>query len=130
MSDDSAAEPGTPPAELETRAWLLGGALAGNVEGVLRLAGRRLNFTGPSGQVFDAPLDDVRDVTFPWYYFNGGLKLRIGMKRYRVSFVEPVRGDGDLSALFGLGGVAEGRRAGRLWRQILGAVSTGGSGPA
>jgi hypothetical protein len=32
---------------------------------MLALAGGRLSFMGPSGPVFDAPLDEVRDVTFP-----------------------------------------------------------------
>jgi hypothetical protein len=67
------------------------------------------------------------DMTFPWYYFNARLNLRVGTNLYRVSFVEPVRGDGDLEALIGLGGVAEGRRAGKLWKETLQLVSPGGS---
>jgi hypothetical protein len=92
-------EPATPGAELRTPAWLLRGPAAGNVVGVLALANGRLSFTGPRGTLFDASLPEVSEVSFPWYYFNGGLKLTVGGMHYRVSFLEPAGARSELVAL-------------------------------
>lgn len=97
---------------LYTQVWLLDG-LTGSVPGALRLAHGRIAFTTDDGRrVFDVPLSSVSEVKFPWYYFGGGVKLRIGAESYRLSFVQPnnVAGQSDI---FG------GRRAGKAWKAAL-----------
>lgn len=124
---------------LRTPAWLLIGL--GNVPGVLELADGRLGFTTEEGRVFEAPLSQINDLKFPWYYFGGGMKLRVGNEKYRVSFVRPngasdvpghlfARTDilgaaGDVVGLLTAGrkflDVGQGRRAGKAWKSVLAA---------
>jgi hypothetical protein len=97
-----------------TSAWLLIG-MTGSAHGVLRLANGRLTFTTGDGRsVFDVPLSGVSDVKFPWYYFSGGVKIRIGADSYRLSFVQPNNeaGPSDIGA---------GRRAGKALKALLAA---------
>lgn len=77
----------------------------GSTQGVLELADGRLSFTATEhyrgaglrsdgrvdegGQLFEAPLSEVSEVRWPWYYFGGGVKLKIGDQKYRLSFVKP-----------------------------------------
>jgi hypothetical protein len=39
--------------------------------------------------LFVAELGDVSDLRFPWYYFGGGLKMKVLGEKYRISFVRP-----------------------------------------
>lgn len=102
---------------LRTDAWLLRGI--SSIPGTLALAENRLRFTASgygtawpfqlrtlervaarpglahrldadeTALVFDLPLGEVRDVSFPWYYFSGGVKLTARGVRYRFSFARP-----------------------------------------
>lgn len=45
-----------------------------------------------------------RVVAFPWYYVGGGVKLPIGERRYRLSFLEPAGSGSALPALLGWSG--------------------------
>jgi hypothetical protein len=117
-----------------TPAWLLVG-LTRSVPGVLELVDDDLAFTTDDGRLFDVPLAEVRDVEFPWYYFGGGVKLRVGAERFRLSFVRPndasdLEGrllarseDGGAAALLTAGrkvlDIGDGRRAGRAWKRVL-----------
>jgi hypothetical protein len=133
MTDDVAQS------HLVSPAWLIGGLR--NVPGYLGAGGGRLTFVSDT-PVFDVPLDEVTDVTWPWYWFGGGFKLRAGGQRYKVTFVRPngmpdpdpsmlltgigvfgaLTGTGhDVSALRGLADIGTGRAAGRRWKQFLGA---------
>lgn len=91
-----------------TSAWLLVG-ITGTVPGVLELTDGRLSFTTRERRLFDVPLPEVSNIVFPWYYFGGGVKFRIGANSYRISFVEP----NDTWA------IGEGRRAGKAWKSVL-----------
>ena len=93
---------------LRTPAWLLTG-IVGSVSGVLELTGGRLAFMTEQRSLFEVPLSRVSNVSFPWYYFGGGVKFRIGADRYRMSFVEPGES----------GDIGEGRRAGKAWQKVL-----------
>ena len=121
------------PACLRTPAWLLVGFF-GNCPGVLELADGRLSFLTEEGHPFDAPLAEVTAVTFPWYYFGGGMKLTVRGQRYRLSFVRP-NGAEDVSGqvLARLGNplglltagqkvvdIGTGRQAGKTWKAALG----------
>jgi len=98
---------------LHTQVWLLSG-MTGSEEGILQLADGRIIFTSIDGQtVFDARLPEVSEMEFPWYYFGGGMKLRIAAERYRVSFLRPGNTGG------GIGDIAPGRRVGKLWKAAL-----------
>jgi hypothetical protein len=119
---------------LRTPAWQLIG-LTRSEPGVLELINGSLAFTTEEGRLFHASLADVTNVHFPWYYFGGGVKLTVGSRRYRLSFVRPndetdIPGrlmarsqDGGAAALLTAGrkvrDIGEGRRAGRAWRAAL-----------
>jgi hypothetical protein len=118
---------------LRTPAWQMVGITV-SVPGVLELADGRLGFTTVEGRVFEAPLAEVSDVVFPWYYFGGGVKLRVGGEQVRISFVRPndatdvpgrvLAGEGDAgAALLTVGrkvdDIGQGRAAGSAWRAIL-----------
>jgi hypothetical protein len=125
-----------PGEELRSVVWLLKGT-TGSTEGVLELSRGRLSFTmsgqytgapftanddrgDQGGKVFDAPLDAVTDVQFPWYYFGGGAKLTVAGETYRLSFLKP--GNATLSPLGGATGIPSGRRMGKEWRRILSSI--------
>ena len=82
------------------------------------LKGERLVFDARDGRrLFDAALGEVSDVTFPWYYFGGGVKLRIGTDRYRVSFARP----GNLPdvPIETVGDLPSARESGKMWKSVL-----------
>ena len=110
----------SPPA-LRSPAWLLSG-LTGSVPGELTLAHGRLAFETRDGRrMFDAALGELAAVTFPWYYFGGGMRVRIATDSYRVSFARP----GNLPEDPGEpGDIRSARRAGAAWKSALGAVIT------
>lgn len=78
-------------------------------------------------------LAEVGGLTFPWYYFSGGLKLTVAGEEYRLSFVEPngarypearaQAAAGDPQALAFVAAKAQevgvGRGVGRRWRSLL-----------
>ena len=90
--------------------------------------------------MFDVRLDDVTDVTWPWYYFGGGVKLSVAGEQYRLSFVLPngaeyptarlaAAGDPAALAIVAQKGneIAVGRKAGKEWRRRLEAVGAAAS---
>ena len=96
-----------------TEAWLLKG-ITRNVPGVLGLdQGHLLFVTHDDETIFDAPLTSVGDVKVPWYYFGGGIKLRVGDERYRLSFVPPTAVGG------GIADIPEGRANCKMWLSLL-----------
>jgi hypothetical protein len=119
-----------------TPTWLLTG-MSGNVPGLLELVDGRLSFTTEEGRVFDTAVSEVSEVIFPWYYFGGGAKFKIGTASYRISFVKP-NGASDipagLIALLGdeargaagiltigrkVSDIGKGRNAGKAWKAVL-----------
>ena len=100
------------PRSLRTPAWRLVG-LSRSIPGELHLHDGRLRYTISDGRLFDAALEDVTDVVFPWYYFGGGMTLRVGRDAYRFSFVVPTEDYGSL------GDIPDGRRAGKAWKAAL-----------
>ena len=101
-----------------------------SLPGILESGGGRFAFTTDEQRVFDVPLSEVTDVKFPWYYFGGGVKFKIGTAGYRLSFVQPNDADdipfdlisrtefGDPAAR-STAGIREGRQAGEAWKLIL-----------
>lgn len=101
-----------------TPAWLLDGMIE-SIPGTLELRNRRLSFTAGGRIVFDAPLETVSGVKFPWYYFGGGMKLQAGGQSYRISFVTP---DNKFASAIGTEhslSVTDGRKIGRSWQELL-----------
>lgn len=90
-------------------AWLMTG-VSGSEPGHLELINGRLVFAGNKGSRFDFPLAEVSDIKFPWYYFNGGMKFRVGADSFRISFVEPHNDHAD---------IVGGRELGKAWKQVL-----------
>ena len=111
-------------------AWLLAGL--GHFPGVVALRAGRLSFTTDEGVVLDAPLEKAA-VTFPWYWFGGGFRVVAGGRRWKISLTRPEGAprpsvgllefsglDGGLGSAAGsLRDVADGRRRGRAWRELL-----------
>lgn len=132
---------------LRSKAWLLRGV--SSLPGILSLDGHRLTFTatvagsfwrrqlqqleqetkaaglaermlqGEHTVLLDAALADVRDVTFPWYYFTGGGKLSVRDVRYRFSFARPTSTRVVYAVARLLQDIDEGRGQGRLWKAVL-----------
>lgn len=93
-----------------TSVWRLKG-ITGSEPGNLELTNGRLIYTPDHGRPgFNVPLSDVRDINFPWHYFGGGFKMRIGGDSYRFSFIEPHNHYADVSA---------GRETGKAWKKAL-----------
>jgi hypothetical protein len=121
-------------------AWLLKGITV-SIPGWLELKRDRLRFMTPEEVVFDAPLSEVTSVTFPWYYFGGGVKLLASGQPHRLSFVVPNGGEyveGRALAAFGnpeslfmaaskMADIHDGREIGRRWRELLGGAATASS---
>ena len=86
--------------------------MTGSEPGHLELRGGRLIYspTDDSRPGFDVPLLEVTDINFPWHYFGGGFKMRIGGEQFRFSFVEPHNESADIGG---------GREAGKAWKKIL-----------
>ena len=119
--------------EFASYAWLLEGI--GNTPGWLDLQEDRLRFTTSERIVFDVPRRELTSISFPWYYFGGGMKVSAAGRRYRVSFLIPNDAEfpGDREGaprgsparpLLPLAsedaGIIAGRKVGRRWRQLLG----------
>ena len=104
---------------MRSPAWLLSGPTR-SVAGELRLTGGRLVFETRDGQrKLDAALGDVSAVTFPWYYFGGGMKLRIGTDNYRISFARPGNLPEDFGENASVGDIASSRQTGAAWKSAL-----------
>ena len=122
---------------LVSPAWLIGGLR--NVPGYLATAQGGLTFVSDT-PVFDVPLSQVTDVSWPWWWFGGGLKLTAAGQRWKITFVRPngmppphpsmlETGVGvfglltgpwhDIYAMRGLPHGRSGRAAGRQWREVL-----------
>ena len=114
--------------------WQLKGLLGGSEPGVLTFADGRLSFTTEERVAFEAPASAFLDLTFPWYDFGGGLKLRVDGRPYRLSFVKPngaadvsgrllARAGNPLAAALTVGrkvrDINQGVRAGRTWKALL-----------
>lgn len=94
-----------------TQVWKLTG-LMGSEPRHLEMRAGRLIYT-PTDRLtpgFDVPVSEVTEVNFPWHYFGGGFKMRIGSEQHRFSFVEPHKVAADISG---------GREAGKAWKKIL-----------
>lgn len=113
-----------------TPAWLMRGLT--NEPGVLSLYAGRLRLVTGEGVVFDAPLGAVERLAFPWYQGAGGLRVTVGGHRYRIALGRPhgaatpplrlldaATGSAEDGGL-AVHSVLEGRRAGRVWRTLLG----------
>lgn len=137
-----AAEEPTQGPVLRTPAWYLIG-LTRSLPGALQLAGSRLTLATEFTPLFDEPLSAVERVSWPWWYFGGGCKVRVEGDGYRLSFVRP-NGAMDTSTrvviseagpagagaaldytLAKMRDVHGGRARGRAWREVLDAALAG-----
>ncbi len=111
------------PRAIRSPAWLLSG-LTRSVAGELTLTNGRIVFeTRDGARLLDAALSELTSATFPWYYFGGGMKLRIGSETYRLSFARP----GNLpeySAPDDGGDMRSSRQSGAEWKAALTALMT------
>ena len=118
---------------LRTPVWLLVG-MTGSRPGILELVDGRIAFTGEEGRVFEAPLAQTSGLSFPWFYFGGGMKVTVKGVAHRISFVRPngaevvsarlleFVGAGPLALLSvqrKIADIGEGRRAGKAWKAAL-----------
>ena len=124
---------------LAAPAWILAGRLR-NVPGLLVADRGRLEFHTGSGPAFAAPIGEVGPVTWPWWWFGGGLVATVRGERFKITFVRPNgapaadadlldavfragglvdSGSGPFRAATGLRDVHTGRAAARQWKQLL-----------
>jgi hypothetical protein len=106
-----------------TAAWRL--VDIANDPGMLELVDGYLAWSNSDGEVFKVPLAEVTNIAFPWYYFGGGMKFRIGDERYRISFIQPNDAfdltDEMLEKIeFGTG-LCGAHKAGKAWKSVLAA---------
>ncbi len=120
-------------------AWQLHG-ITGTSGGRLSLTGDVLSYREERRLIFTTRLRDVERMVFPWYYFGGGVKLRIDGKWYRLSFVVPNGAEVAIGRAHGEAGspmalqhaqeklqdVADGRTLGKEWRGLLERARSGG----
>lgn len=125
---------------LASPAWIIGGLH--NRPGYLVTAEDRIAFTDGETTYFDAPLSQVNDVTYPWYWFGGGFVARVAGEKFKITFVKPngmpspnpsalevglsvlgvaaaFQGVSHVGDLAGLAWIAPGRAATKQWREIL-----------
>lgn len=95
---------------ISTPVWRLTG-LRGSEPGTLELSHGRLRYIPDDGPGFDVPIEEISGVSFPWYYFSGGFKLRVRGDEYRFSLVEPHNDFADIRT---------GRATGERWKDALG----------
>jgi hypothetical protein len=123
---------------LATPAWLMSG-WGCTVAGVLVAGDGRLSFLTEEGLRFDVPVTEVTDVTWPWHWFGGGVRLHAAGVPYKITFVLPagaaepapslmeagmsrvatVAGAVPPHPLAGSRDVRHGRCAARLWKEVL-----------
>ncbi len=123
--------------DLSSAAWVLIG-ITGNRPALLEMSGGTLALTTKEGRVFEVNVADLTDVTFPWYYFGGGMKMTAAGRQYRISFVRPNGAEmltarvleslgatpfAMLTAVGKITDIGSGRRAGKAWRAALQSVS-------
>jgi len=130
-------EPGSPVA-FDSEAWLLVG-MTSSLAGWLALSDGFLAFADEDGDIhFSLPLEDIEQIWSPWYYFGGGLKMRIEGHTFRITFTLPndqPGGDrrpihdgsnltkGASAATFALSkfrDITRGRELTRTWKRLLG----------
>jgi hypothetical protein len=73
----------------------------------------RLN-NAKTSLVFSKPISAIR-ISFPWYYFSGGIKVEFDQKSFRFSFAQP----NSLAMGKANPGVIESRRIGKSWQEAL-----------
>ena len=131
------AATGAPVAALATPAWLMTG-WGRTVPGALVAGHGRLTFLlAGDGPLFDVPVAAVTDVTWPWHWFGGGVRLRAAGTPYKITFALPagaeapallddavafvslVTGAWPARPAAGALDVRRGRGAGRRWREVL-----------
>jgi hypothetical protein len=123
---------------LATPAWLMSG-WGSTVAGVLVAGDGRLAFLTEEGARFDVPVTEVTEVTWPWHWFGGGVRLHAAGAPYKITFVLPAGAaepapwlvEAGISSvatapgvvaphpLAGARDVRPGRCAARLWKEVL-----------
>jgi hypothetical protein len=123
---------------LVTPAWVMAG-WGRNVAGVLVAGDCRLAFLTEEGPLFDAPITEVTEVSWPWHWVGGGVKLRAAGTPYKITFILPngaqqappsliesgialvtvAAGAVPSHSLAGFVDIRGGRAAGRRWKEVL-----------
>ena len=109
---------------MRSPAWMLSG-LTGSVAGELKLTQSRFIFETHDGRrILDAPLSELSAVTFPWYYFGGGMKVRIGSETHRLSFARPGNLPDHTGEAADAGDIRSSRQWGSAWKSALADLNT------
>jgi hypothetical protein len=89
-----------------------------------RLSFRASLKEGEPVRVFDAPIQEVGEADFPWYYFGRGAVFTVRDARFRFSFIKPqnARMPGTGAYVAGaLDDLLKGGGAAEAWKAALGA---------
>jgi hypothetical protein len=129
--------------QFKSQAWLLWG-LTGSLPGTLAYADGNLTYTAHTfGTLFERQLAKLEElvnrpglshrlnnaktslvfskligqihISFPWYYFSGGMKVEFDQKKFRFSFAQP----NTLVIRKAKTGGIESRRVGKSWQKVL-----------
>jgi hypothetical protein len=68
-------------------------------------------------QIFDIPISNIQKVSFPWYYFMGGMHLTVKGTKFRISFIQPQ--NTTYRSTSSASGIAFARKSGKWWREKL-----------
>lgn len=72
--------------------------------------------------LFSIPVSSISKIEFPWFTFGGGMNVTLRGVKYRFSFMQPqntVAAPRLAAGVIGIQNVAEGRKAGKQWKQLL-----------
>jgi len=71
---------------------------------------------------FRVPITEVGDVNFPKLQMSGGCSLHVNGEKYRLSFLRPQNTRIPIGgAIGGVASISGGRKAGKAWKEVLGA---------
>jgi hypothetical protein len=123
--------------EIKSKVWQLKGIFNIGTPGMLILKDGFVSFMTEEGEKFKVPLQEIKDVKWPFLQFGLGLHAFINGQKYKFTFMKP-NGASELDAsaldgLFKLGGLGNGvdsiatlanmgnnKRSAKQWKAILG----------
>jgi hypothetical protein len=114
--------------ELISKVWQLHGALAlgGVTPGVLILKESKVSFISAEAELFNVPVAEIKEVSWPFYQFGLVFTAVVNEKKYRFSFAEPGNvntADNALEKFTGLINnldiISTGRSAAKEWKVVL-----------
>ena len=123
--------------ELVSKAWHSGGLFSIAIPGLLMYENGRVSFVTEAGESFNVPVNEIKEVKWPFITFGLGFKCVINGTKYSLGFMkgasDPELSDSTLSQLSrlttlgrGIDSIAtllktgESKKTAKQWKAILG----------